>query len=100
VRWGYDRAIKKAFDAFALDPKQPDHWRRLLGILADILFGERGKGPNREGEDADQITKEMEARGEIPPPESFPPGHVRVVIWRIVETRGTTNVASSSTLSH
>src|SRR5215469_7997984 len=39
----------------------------------------------REGEDADQITKEMEARGEIPPPESFPPGHVRIVIWRIVE---------------
>ena len=37
----------------------------------------------REGEDADQITKEMEARGEIPPPESFPPGHVRVVILRI-----------------
>jgi len=42
----------------------------------------------REGEDADQITKEMEVRGEIPPLESFPPGHVRVVIWRIVETRG------------
>ena len=37
----------------------------------------------REGEDADQITEEMEARGEIPPPESFPPGHVRVVILRI-----------------
>jgi hypothetical protein len=43
----YDRAIRKAFDAFALDPKQPDHWRELLGILADILFGERGKGPKQ-----------------------------------------------------
>jgi len=42
----------------------------------------------REGEDVDQITKGMEARGEIPPPESFPPGHVRVVIWRIVEPIG------------
>jgi hypothetical protein len=41
----YDRAIKKAFDAFGLDPKQPGHWRELLGTLADILFGERGKGP-------------------------------------------------------
>ena len=41
----YDRAIKKAFDAFGLDPKQPGHFRELLGILADILFGERGKGP-------------------------------------------------------
>ena len=43
----YDRAIVKAFDAFGLDPEQPDHWRELLGILADILFGERGKGPKQ-----------------------------------------------------
>jgi hypothetical protein len=43
----YDRAIEKAFDAFGLDPEQPDHWRVLLGILADILFGERGKGPKQ-----------------------------------------------------
>jgi hypothetical protein len=42
-----DRAIEKAFDAFGLDPKQPHHWRQLLGILADILFGERGKGPKQ-----------------------------------------------------
>ena len=41
----YGRAIEKAFDAFGLDPGQPDHWRVLLGILADILFGERSKGP-------------------------------------------------------
>jgi hypothetical protein len=41
----YDRAIEKAFDAFGLDPNKPHHWRTLLGILADILFGERGKGP-------------------------------------------------------
>ena len=43
-----DRAIKKAFDAFGLDHKQPDHMRKLLGILADIVFGERGKGPKIE----------------------------------------------------
>ena len=41
------RAIEKAFDAFGLDPKQPDHWRELLGILANILFGEGGKGPKQ-----------------------------------------------------
>jgi hypothetical protein len=40
-----DRTIAKAFDAFGLDPNKPDHWRRLLGILADVFFGERGKGP-------------------------------------------------------
>jgi hypothetical protein len=41
----YDRAIEKAFDAFGLDPNKPHHWRTLLGILADVFFGERGKGP-------------------------------------------------------
>ena len=40
-----DKAIKKAFDAFGLDPNQPHHWRELLGILADVFFGDRGKGP-------------------------------------------------------
>ena len=44
----------------------------------------------REDEDEDQITKEMEVRGEIPPPESFPPGHVRVVIWRRTQRIGLT----------
>jgi len=41
----YDKAIEKAFDVFGLDPGKPDHWRTLLGILADVFFGERGKGP-------------------------------------------------------
>jgi hypothetical protein len=64
---------------------------RRLAKLENSQWGARAnlgdyRAPSivvREGEDADQITKEMEARGEIPPPESFPPGHVRVVIWRI-----------------
>ena len=38
----------------------------------------------REGEDADQITKEMEARGEIPPLENFPAGRIRVIVHRII----------------
>jgi hypothetical protein len=41
----YDKAIEKAFDDFGLDPSRPHHWRRLLGILADVFFGERCKGP-------------------------------------------------------
>jgi hypothetical protein len=39
------RSIKRAFECFGLDPNQPHHWRKLLGILAHILFGERAKGP-------------------------------------------------------
>ena len=38
-----------------------------------------------EGEDEDQIIKEMEARGEIPPAASFPEGYIRVIVHRIVK---------------
>ena len=41
-----------------------------------------------DGEDEDQIIKEMEARGKIPPAVDFPASQVRVVIIRIVETAG------------
>jgi hypothetical protein len=44
----YDRAIKRAFDTFGLDSNITHHRRTLLGILADVLFGERGKGPKIE----------------------------------------------------
>ena len=37
-----------------------------------------------EGEDEDQIIKEMEARGEIPPVENFPAGQIRVIVHRII----------------
>jgi len=37
-----------------------------------------------EGEDEDKIIKEMEARGEIPPPENFPAGRIRVIAHRII----------------
>ena len=37
-----------------------------------------------EGDDVDQIIKEMEARGEIPPPENFPAGRIRVIVHRII----------------
>jgi hypothetical protein len=38
-----------------------------------------------EGEDEDQIIKEMEARGEIPPLENFPAGRIRVIVLRIID---------------
>jgi hypothetical protein len=38
-----------------------------------------------EGEDEDQIIKEMEARGELPPAEDFPAGRIRVIVVRIVD---------------
>jgi hypothetical protein len=38
-----------------------------------------------EGDDEDQIIKDMEARGEIPPLENFPAGRIRVIVLRIVD---------------
>ena len=38
-----------------------------------------------EGEDEDQIIKDMEARGEIPPLENFPAGRIRVIVHGIVD---------------
>jgi hypothetical protein len=37
-----------------------------------------------EGDDEEQIIKEMEARGEIPPAEDFPAGRIRVIVHRII----------------
>jgi hypothetical protein len=38
----------------------------------------------REGEDADQMIKELEERGDIPPVEMLPPGQIRVIVHRMV----------------
>jgi hypothetical protein len=50
IRGGLDHEATplRAFNAFGLDPTQPDHWRQLLIELTDVLFGERGKGPKRK----------------------------------------------------
>ena len=37
-----------------------------------------------EGEDENQIIKDMEAHGEIPPLENFPAGRIRVIVLRII----------------
>jgi len=36
-----DQPLKKAFQAFGLDPRNPFHWRKLLAYLADVHFGPR-----------------------------------------------------------
>ena len=37
-----------------------------------------------DGEDENKIIKDMEARGEIPPPGSLPAGQIRVIVHRII----------------
>jgi len=37
-----------------------------------------------DGEDENRIIKDMEARGEIPPPGSLPAGQIRVIVLRII----------------
>ena len=37
-----------------------------------------------EGDDVDKIIKDMEARGEIPPPGSLPAGSIRAIVHRII----------------
>jgi hypothetical protein len=43
-----EATLLRAFNAFGLDPTQPDHWRQLLIELTDVFFRERGKGPKRK----------------------------------------------------
>ena len=37
-----------------------------------------------DGEDENKMIKDMEARGEIPPPGSLPAGQIRVIVLRII----------------
>jgi hypothetical protein len=41
-----DKALKKAFQAFGLDPRNPFHWRKLLAYFSDAHFArQRRRGP-------------------------------------------------------
>jgi hypothetical protein len=44
-----DLPLKKAFEAFALDPGNPFHWRKLIAYFADVHFGPRQsrRGPQK-----------------------------------------------------
>jgi hypothetical protein len=39
-----DEPLRRAFEAFGLDPRNPFHWRRLAWYLSEALFGESGRG--------------------------------------------------------
>jgi len=39
-----DEPIRKAFDSFGLDPRNPFHWRRLLWYLAEAFWARSKKG--------------------------------------------------------
>jgi hypothetical protein len=57
-----------------------------LGLLPAHLAGFRiPKIIVHEGDDVDNIIKNMEARGEIPPGADFPAGYIRVIVHRIVD---------------
>jgi hypothetical protein len=63
----------------------------LAGFRAPTIFV-------HDGEDEDQIIKEMEARGEIPPLENFPAGRIRVIVVRIISpSNGKPNWEGAST---
>ena len=48
----YNEPIRKAFDTFSLDPRNPFHWRKLLWYLAQAFFGEPNLGrPKTWGSD-------------------------------------------------
>ena len=55
-----------------------------LGVPANLAGFRAPTIVVHEGDDEDQIIKEMEARGEIPPLENFPAGRIRVIVHRIV----------------
>jgi hypothetical protein len=55
-----------------------------LGVPANLAGYRIPKITVHDGDDVNQIIREMEARGEIPPPENFPAGQIRVIVHRII----------------
>jgi hypothetical protein len=62
-----------------------ENLRPRLGLPANWAGFRIPKIIVQEGEDVDQIIKDMEARGEIPPAADFPAGYIRVIVHRIVK---------------
>jgi len=46
-----DRALKKAFEAFGLDPRNPFDWRKLIGYYSAAHYGSKGPGAPRKWTD-------------------------------------------------
>jgi hypothetical protein len=55
-----------------------------LGVPANLAGFRIPKIVVHEGDDVNQIIKDMEARGEIPPLENFPAGQIRVIVHTII----------------
>ena len=55
-----------------------------LGVPANLAGFRIPKITVHEGDDVNQIIKDMEARGEIPPLGSLPAGQIRVIVHRII----------------
>ena len=55
-----------------------------LGLPANLAGFRIPKIIVHEGDDVDRIIKDMEARGEIPPPGSLPAGSIRAIVHRII----------------
>jgi hypothetical protein len=43
-----NRSLRAAFDAFGLDPKEPENWRLLLALLAEAFFVPKRKRGGKE----------------------------------------------------
>jgi len=56
-----------------------------LGVPANLAGFRAPMITVHEGDDVDQIIKEMEARGEVPPMEICPPNFIRVIALVIVK---------------
>jgi hypothetical protein len=56
-----------------------------LGVPANLAGFRAPMVTVHEGDDVDQIIKEMEARGEIPPMKICPPNFIRVIALVIVK---------------
>jgi hypothetical protein len=55
-----------------------------LGVPANSAGFRIPKIVVHEGDDVNQIIKDMETRGEVPPAENLRPGQVRAIVHRIV----------------
>ena len=55
-----------------------------LGIPANLAGFRIPKIIVHDGDNVNQIIKDMEARGEILPAENFPAGQIRVIVHRII----------------
>jgi hypothetical protein len=57
-----------------------------LGVPANLAGFRPSTIIVHDGEDENKIIKDMEARGEIPPPGSLPAGQIRVIVLRIIRS--------------